>query len=69
VLPRASGGLALCLQDGVYLTDTDEGEPRLLVAVEPDDEVTRLNDVKTDRAGRLWGGTMAFDARPDAGAF
>ncbi|MEA2026376.1 MAG: SMP-30/gluconolactonase/LRE family protein [Chloroflexota bacterium] len=69
VLPRASGGLALCLQDGVYLTDTDEGEPRLLVAVEPDDEVTRLNDVKTDRTGRLWGGTMAFDARPDAGAF
>ena len=69
VLPRASGGLALCLQDGVWLTDTDAGEPRLLAAIEADDEVTRLNDVKTDRAGRLWGGTMAIDARPDAGAF
>ena len=69
VLPRASGGLALCLQDGVYLTDSDEGEPRLLVSVESEDETTRLNDVKTDRAGRLWGGTMALDARPDAGAF
>lgn len=69
VLPRANGGLALCLQDGVYLTDTDEGELRLLVAIEPDDDSTRLNDVKTDRAGRLWGGTMAFDARADAGSF
>lgn len=69
VLPRAAGGLALCLQDGVYLTDTDEGETRLLASVEPEDETTRLNDVKTDRAGRLWGGTMALDARPDAGAF
>lgn len=68
VLPRARGGLALCLQDGVYLTDTDEGELQPFVAVEPDDETTRLNDVKTDRAGRLWGGTMAIDARPDAGA-
>ncbi len=69
VLPRARGGLALCLQDGVYLTDDDEGEPRLLAPIEPDDETTRLNDVKTDRAGRLWGGTMALDARAGAGAF
>ncbi len=69
VLPRASGGLALCLQDGVYVTDSDEGEPRLLVSIEAGDEDTRLNDVKTDRLGRLWGGTMALDARPDAGAF
>ena len=69
VLPRAGGGLALCLQDGVYLADADEGDLRLLTPVEPDDETTRLNDVKTDRAGRLWGGTMALDARADAGAF
>ncbi len=69
VLPRASGGLALCLQDGVWLTDSDEGEPWRFVAVEADDPSTRLNDVKTDRAGRLWGGTMALDARQDAGAF
>jgi len=67
VLPRASGGLALCLQDGVWLTDTDAGEPRLLAAIEADDAATRLNDVKTDRAGRLWGGTMAIDARAGAG--
>jgi sugar lactone lactonase YvrE len=69
VLPRATGGLVLCLQDGVYLTDSDEGEPWLLAHVEADDETTRLNDVKSDRAGRLWGGTMALDARADAGAF
>jgi sugar lactone lactonase YvrE len=69
VLPRASGGLALCLQDGVYVTDSDEAALRLLTPVEPDDPTTRLNDVKTDRAGRLWGGTMALDARADAGTF
>ncbi len=46
-----------------------ERELVLADPVEPDDETTRLNDVKTDRAGRLWGGTMAFDARADAGAF
>jgi sugar lactone lactonase YvrE len=69
VLPRASGGLVLCLQDGVYLTDSDDGEPWLLSPVEADDQTTRLNDVKSDRAGRLWGGTMALDARADAGAF
>ncbi len=69
VLPRAEGGLALCLQDGVWVTDSDDGEVRSFTAVEPDDETTRLNDVKTDRAGRLWGGTMALDARRDAGTF
>lgn len=69
VLPRAAGGLALCLQDGIWLTDTDEGPARHLVAIEPDDPDTRLNDVKVDRAGRLWGGTMALDARQDAGTF
>ncbi len=68
VLPRAAGGLALCLQDGVWLCDTDDGPLRLLTAVEPHDGTTRLNDVKSDRAGRLWGGTMALDARADAGA-
>ena len=69
VLPRAAGGLVLCLQDGVYLTDSDDDEPRLLVPVESDEPSTRLNDVKTDRAGRLWGGTMALDAAADAGSF
>jgi sugar lactone lactonase YvrE len=67
VLPRIGGGLALCMQDGVWITDTDDGELRRLTAVEPEDATTRLNDVKTDRMGRLWGGTMALDARPDAG--
>jgi sugar lactone lactonase YvrE len=69
VLPRVAGGLALCLQDGVYLSDSDEGPLRRLTPIEPLDKTTRLNDVKTDRAGRLWGGTMALDARADAGAF
>jgi sugar lactone lactonase YvrE len=69
VLPRATGGLALCLQDGVYLADSDDGPIRLLAPVEAANEATRLNDVKTDRAGRLWGGTMALDAEAGAGSF
>lgn len=69
VLTRAAGGLVLCLQDGVWVTDSDDGPARRLVAIEADDEMTRLNDAKVDRAGRLWGGTMAMDARPDAGTF
>jgi len=68
VLPRSSGGLAVCLQDGVWVTGSDDGEATLLAAIEPDDEATRLNDAKTDRAGRLWGGSMAIDARPNAGS-
>jgi len=68
VLPRAAGGLAICLQDGVWVTDDDDGDMRLLAAIEADDVATRINDVKTDRAGRLWGGTMAIDAQPGAGS-
>ncbi len=69
VLPRRAGGLAVCLQDGVWVTDSDDGPARRLAAVEPDDLTTRMNDAKTDRRGRLWAGTMAIDARPDAGSF
>jgi len=68
VLPRTSGGLALCLQDGIWVTDSDDGPARLLAPIEAADESTRLNDAKTDRAGRLFAGTMAIDARPGAGA-
>lgn len=68
VLPRAAGGLALCLEDGVYLADSDTGPRRRLAAIEADDESTRMNDAKVDRMGRLWAGTMARDARDGAGS-
>jgi sugar lactone lactonase YvrE len=68
VLLRASGGLAYCLRDGVWVSDSDDGPARRLAPIEADDATTRMNDAKTDRRGRLWAGTMAIDARPDAGA-
>jgi sugar lactone lactonase YvrE len=60
--------MLLGLQDGFWLTEIGDSRPRRLAAVEPDDPDTRLNDGKCDRAGRVWAGTMAHDARPRAGS-
>jgi sugar lactone lactonase YvrE len=68
VMARASGGLALALEDGIWVTDTDLGPARRLAPIEPDDRATRLNDGSCDRAGRLWVGTMADGARAGAGS-
>lgn len=68
VVARAAGGLALAMEDGVWVTDTDAGIARRIAAVEADDPLTRLNDATCDSAGRLWVGSMARDARPRAGA-
>jgi sugar lactone lactonase YvrE len=58
VAARREGGLVLGLEDGLYAFDPAEGLGDRLVGVEPDDQRTRLNDGKTDPAGRLWFGTM-----------
>jgi sugar lactone lactonase YvrE len=68
VVTRLAGGLALAMEDGVWVTDTDAGPARRVAAVEAEDPQTRMNDAKCDRAGRLWVGSMASDARPGAGA-
>ncbi len=67
VLPRASGGYVAAMQDGFY-TLGDEGETELIAPVEADNPVTRLNDGETDPQGRLWAGTMGWEAEPNAGA-
>jgi sugar lactone lactonase YvrE len=68
VIARAAGGLALALEDGIWVADADLGPLRPAASIEPDDPSTRLNDAKCDRRGRLWVGSMAHDARPRAGA-
>ena len=68
VVSRATGGLALAMEDGLWVTDDDAGPARRIAPIEPDDPLTRLNDAKCDRRGRLWVGSMAHDARPLAGA-
>src|SRR5579863_3528571 len=70
VLPRASGGYLLTLQDGVAaVASIEQGAPvELLAPVELERPENRLNDAKCDPAGRLWGGTMARERTPAAGA-
>lgn len=55
---RKDGGLLVGLEDGLYPFDPASGLGSRLVAVEADDERTRLNEGRADPAGRLWFGTM-----------
>jgi sugar lactone lactonase YvrE len=70
VIPRASGGYVLALQDGVFAVDRiEQGAPLHPVqAIELDLPDHRLNDAKCDPHGRLWGGTLARDGSAGAGA-
>lgn len=65
---RASGGLVLALEDGLYLSDAGDERPHLLVRPADQAPGLRFNDGKVDPLGRFWAGTMAYDARPGAGA-
>jgi len=72
VLPAAAGGWVLGAGGGISHLEPD-GSARVLVDLvgeggSPDDGGTRMNDGACDRAGRFFGGTMAFDQRPGAGA-
>jgi sugar lactone lactonase YvrE len=77
-VPRRDGGLVVCLPAGPALLDPD-GTLRALGTFRDADAAAlgfapapgpalRSNDAKSDRAGRLWLGTMAYDATPGAGA-
>lgn len=70
VLPRASGGYLLTLQDGVFAVDEIRQGATLerVCDVELERPENRLNDAKCDPLGRLWGGTMARERTPRAGA-
>ena len=69
VIPRASGGLALAVQDGFAVLDPDTRRLDLIAPVEKDRPGNRMNDAKCDSSGRLWGGTMAYSEAAGAGAF
>jgi sugar lactone lactonase YvrE len=70
VLPRASGGYLLTLQDGVFAVDRiEQGAPLTCISeIELERPQNRINDAKCDAAGRLWAGTVARDRTPGAGA-
>lgn len=56
--PRARGGLVVAFAEGFALYDPESGERRDLARFEPDLPGTRLNDGRTDRAGRFVAGGM-----------
>lgn len=76
-VPRAGGGLVLCLRDGPALLDPDGGIEPLGTFADADADAgdppsasapaSRANDAKADPYGRLWMGTMAYDESPGAG--
>ena len=55
---RASGGLIIALEDGIYGFNKLTGELNLLVYLEETYSNNRPNDGKCDAKGRLWIGTM-----------
>lgn len=75
-IPRAGGGLVLALRDGVALIGPEaipamDGatlQPQVTSPIDAADRSIRCNDGKCDRLGRLWVGTMAFDAAPERGS-
>jgi sugar lactone lactonase YvrE len=72
VVPASAGGWLLAA-DGGFTALAEDGTARVLVALageggSPSGGGTRMNDAACDRAGRFYGGTMAFDQRPGAGA-
>jgi sugar lactone lactonase YvrE len=76
VVPAAAGGWLLGAGAGISRLTAD-GEAQVLIELtgeggseEPSADGrpgTRMNDGGCDRAGRFFGGTMAFDERPGAG--
>jgi sugar lactone lactonase YvrE len=59
-VPRAGGGLALALRDGIGLMPPGAGEARLVAPVERERRHTRMNDGACDSRGRFWAGTMSL---------
>jgi sugar lactone lactonase YvrE len=62
--PRSMGGLVLNLRDGIALVDRDGAKTWLVYWAR---DGVRGNDAAVDPAGRLWAGTMRYDAAPGGG--
>lgn len=67
VVPRRGGGLVAAVRDGIAHIDDETGAFELITPIEADRPANRMNDAKCDRRGRLWAGTMAFEATPTSG--
>jgi sugar lactone lactonase YvrE len=64
VVLGAAGEPVVASPEGLAVLDRSTGTMDLRVPVERDRPGNRANDIKTDRTGRAWVGTMAYDKRP-----
>ncbi|MFB7953272.1 SMP-30/gluconolactonase/LRE family protein [Streptomyces sp. NPDC056045] len=66
-VPAGDDGLILAVRDGLAMLSPD-GDVRMVAEVEADLPGNRMNDAKCDPSGRLWAGTMPYEAEPGAAA-
>ena len=64
VVLGATGVPVVASPEGLAVLDRSTGALDLRVPIERDRPESRANDIKVDRRGRVWVGTMAFDKRP-----
>jgi len=64
VVPVATGGALVALQDGVYWMGLQDGDKQFIVNPLPDS--VRFNDGKCDPLGRLWVGSMHLRGKKGA---
>ena len=65
IAPRAGGGLAIALRDGLYIAAAWGGPLQRLAEAPYDNATTRFNDGRADPEGRWWIGTM-YEPRDQA---
>lgn len=64
---RRSGGLVVVLRSGFAFFSPETGALRPISDPESDHPFNRFNDCCVDQTGRMWAGTMDFDAKKETG--
>lgn len=64
VIPTNQSSFALAMNDGLYLSNYEGQETRLVLSLEADILGNRMNDAKCDSQGRLFAGTMGDGSSP-----
>jgi sugar lactone lactonase YvrE len=67
-VPGRDGRIAVGLRQGLAVFDPADGSVEVLAHPAPERAELRFNDGKTDRAGRLWGGTTTDEERAPTAA-
>lgn len=67
-IPRLAGGFVASSIDGLLEVTENSGRARLLLPIEQDRPLNRMNDGKCDSHGRLWSGTLSVRFERGAGS-